>query len=89
MPTDKCDGHAGIIPGMPAPPPAQDQLYERARVGWLSVAQLITWGSVFYTFALLIEPIDESRRQVRLQACTAVGATTRTVVAGVQPGTAG
>ena len=25
---------------------------------WLSLAQLITWGSVFYTFALLMEPIE-------------------------------
>ena len=25
----------------------------------LSMAQLITWGSVFYTFALLVEPIPQ------------------------------
>jgi hypothetical protein len=25
----------------------------------LSLAQLITWGSVFYTFALLIGPIEQ------------------------------
>lgn len=26
--------------------------------GWLSLGQLITWGSVFYTFALLAQPIE-------------------------------
>lgn len=25
---------------------------------WLSLAQLISWGSVFYTFALLLEPVE-------------------------------
>ena len=32
--------------------------YDRRQVGWLSLAQLITWGSVFYTFALLMEPLE-------------------------------
>jgi MFS family permease len=27
-------------------------------IGWLSLAQLITWGSVFYTFALLMAPLE-------------------------------
>lgn len=27
-------------------------------VGWLSLAQLISWGSVFYTFALVMEPVE-------------------------------
>jgi len=27
-------------------------------IGWLSLAQLISWGSVFYTFALLLEPVE-------------------------------
>ena len=31
--------------------------HDRRLVGWLSVAQLITWGSVFYTFSLLLEPV--------------------------------
>jgi predicted MFS family arabinose efflux permease len=56
---------------MPAPPPAQDQLYERARVGWLSVAQLITWGSVFYTFALLMEPVERELGLTRAQSSLA------------------
>ena len=32
--------------------------YDPRLVGWLSVGQLITWGSVFYTFALLMEPVE-------------------------------
>jgi MFS family permease len=32
--------------------------HDRRLVGWLSLAQLITWGSVFYTFALLLEPVE-------------------------------
>lgn len=32
--------------------------YDRRQIGWLSLAQLITWGSVFYTFALLMEPLE-------------------------------
>lgn len=27
-------------------------------IGWLSLTQLISWGSVFYTFALLMEPVE-------------------------------
>ncbi len=43
---------------------------DRPIVVWLSLAQLVTWGSVFYTFALLMEPIEQelgmSRAQVSL-----------------------
>ena len=27
-------------------------------VGWLSLAQLISWGSIFYTFALVMTPVE-------------------------------
>ena len=27
-------------------------------IGWLSLTQLISWGSVFYLFALLLEPVE-------------------------------
>jgi len=56
---------------MPAPPPVQEHLYERARVAWLSVAQLITWGSVFYTFALLMEPVERELGLTRAQSSLA------------------
>lgn len=31
---------------------------DRSLVGWLSLAQLISWGSIFYTFALVMEPVE-------------------------------
>ncbi|MEK9804475.1 MAG: MFS transporter, partial [Curvibacter sp.] len=41
-----------------------------ALIGWLSLAQLISWGSVFYTFALLLGPVEQalglSRAEVSL-----------------------
>jgi MFS family permease len=45
--------------------------YERRRVGWLSLAQLITWGSVFYTFALLLEPVERDLGLTRAQSSLA------------------
>ena len=32
--------------------------HDHRLVGWLSLAQLISWGSVFYTFALLTAPLE-------------------------------
>jgi MFS family permease len=40
-------------------------------VGWLSLAQLITWGSVFYTFALLMEPVERELGLTRAQSSLA------------------
>ena len=31
---------------------------DRRFVGWLSLAQLVSWGSVFYGFSLLLEPVE-------------------------------
>jgi MFS family permease len=42
--------------------------YDRRQVGWLSLAQLITWGSVFYTFALLMEPLERELGMTRAQS---------------------
>ena len=39
-------------------PQAQQPLTLGALSGWLSLGQLVTWGSVFYTFALLALPIE-------------------------------
>ena len=49
----------------PAPVPAS---YDRRQVGWLSLAQLITWGSVFYTFALLMEPVERELGLTRAES---------------------
>lgn len=50
--------------------PRPQQLDQRL-ILWLSLAQLITWGSVFYTFALLIEPIERELGLSRAQTSVA------------------
>ena len=45
--------------------------YDRRVVGWLSLAQLITWGSVFYTFSLLMEPVERELGLTRAQSSLA------------------
>ncbi len=32
--------------------------YDRRLVGWLSLGQLISWGSIYYLFALIMAPIE-------------------------------
>src|SRR4051812_38731811 len=45
--------------------------YDRRLVLWLSLAQLITWGSVFYTFALLLAPVERELGLTRAQSSLA------------------
>jgi MFS family permease len=42
--------------------------HDRRLVVWLSLAQLITWGSVFYTFALLVAPVERELGLTRAQS---------------------
>ena len=51
----------------PSPPPT----HNRRLVAWLSLGQLITWGSVFYTFALLMEPVERELGLTRAQSSLA------------------
>ncbi len=51
--------------------PAPAHRYDRRVVGGLSLAQLVTWGSVFYTFALLMEPIERELGLSRAQSALA------------------
>ncbi|MEY4713589.1 MAG: hypothetical protein RIS88_3039 [Pseudomonadota bacterium] len=51
--------------------PLPAQRYDRRIVGWLSLAQLVTWGSVFYTFALFMEPIERELGITRAQSSLA------------------
>jgi MFS family permease len=44
---------------------------DRRLVGWLSLAQLITWGSVFYTFAVLLAPVERELGMTRAQSSLA------------------
>ncbi|MBA2676512.1 MFS transporter [Ramlibacter sp.] len=43
----------------------------RGWVVWLSVAQLVTWGSVFYTFALLVAPVERELGLARAESSLA------------------
>lgn len=52
-------------------PTASAASYDRRMVGWLSLAQLITWGSVFYTFALLLAPVERELGLTRAQSALA------------------
>jgi predicted MFS family arabinose efflux permease len=45
--------------------------HDKRLVGWLSLGQLITWGSVFYTFALLLEPVERELGLTRAQSSLA------------------
>lgn len=40
-------------------------------VGWLSLAQLISWGSIFYTFALVMAPVERELGLSRAQSSLA------------------
>ena len=51
--------------------PEHTHTHDRAFVIWLSLAQLITWGSVFYTFALLMEPLESELGFTRAQTSAA------------------
>lgn len=52
-------------------PSAEPRGHDRALVAWLSLAQLVTWGSTFYTFALLMEPIERELGFSRAQSSLA------------------
>jgi MFS family permease len=45
--------------------------HNRSLVGWLSLAQLIAWGSVFYLFALIMEPVERELGLSRAQSSLA------------------
>jgi len=49
-------------------PQTDDRRYDRPFVLWLSVAQLISWGSIFYMFALVMEPVERELSMTRAQA---------------------
>jgi MFS family permease len=56
---------------LPGTMPSGQATHDRRFVGWLSVAQLIAWGSVFYTFALLMEPVERELGLTRAQSSLA------------------
>jgi MFS family permease len=55
----------------PQHPANPDADYSAAWIGWLSVAQLISWGSLFYTFTLIMGPVEEALGLNRVQSSLA------------------
>ena len=55
---------ATIIALMRAPKPPSDGAF----VFWLSLAQLISWGSVFYGFSVFLEPTEQALGMSRAQS---------------------
>lgn len=45
--------------------------HDRRFVLWLSLAQLVTWGSIFYGFSLLMEPVEQDLGLTRGQSSLA------------------
>ena len=50
---------------------AAARLHDRRLVAWLSLAQLISWGSVFYLFALIMAPIERDLGLSRVESSLA------------------
>ena len=49
----------------------QNRPHDRRLVGWLSLAQLVSWGSVFYLFALVMGPVERELGLSRVQSSLA------------------
>ena len=45
--------------------------HDRRFVLWLSLAQLVTWGSIFYTFSLLLQPVEQELGLTRSESSLA------------------
>lgn len=45
--------------------------YHFGLVGWLSLAQLISWGSIFYTFTLIMGPVEGELGLTRVESSLA------------------
>jgi MFS family permease len=45
--------------------------HDRRLVAWLSLSQLISWGSIFYLFSLLMEPVERELGLSRAQSSLA------------------
>ena len=51
--------------------PSHKTRYQVGLVGWLSLAQLISWGSVFYTFTLIMGPVERELGLSRVESSLA------------------
>ncbi len=51
--------------------PLSTSVYNPRWVGWLSLGQLISWGSIYYLFALIMVPIEQEMGLTRAQSSLA------------------
>ena len=51
--------------------PLSTSAYNPRWVGWLSLGQLISWGSIYYLFALIMVPIEQEMGLTRAQSSLA------------------
>ena len=56
---------------MTSRPPTAPAVYSAPWIIWLSLAQLISWGSVFYTFTLIMGPLEQELGLSRVQSSLA------------------
>lgn len=47
--------------------------HDRRMVAWLSLAQLISWGSVYHVFALIMAPVEQDLGLSRAQSSLGFG----------------
>ena len=56
---------------MVRPTASQDTPHDASLVFWLSVCQLISWGSVFYGFAVFLGPVEQALQMGRAESSLA------------------
>ena len=56
---------------MHTPDDAPSSSHRSTLVLWLSLAQLVSWGCVFYGFSLLMEPVEQALRMSRAESSLA------------------
>ena len=69
--SDGADSASETITALPAVIVADDAHPPRGFVLWLSVAQLISWGTLFYMFSLLLEHFEKDLSLSRVDAALA------------------
>jgi len=68
---DGANESGAVIHNLPAVIAASDAHAPRGFVMWLSLAQLISWGTLFYMFSLLLEHFERDLSLTRVDAALA------------------
>ena len=54
--------------------PGRSSRYSKSFVFWLSLAQMVSWGTLFYSFSLLMQPLEQGLGLSRAQSSLAFSA---------------